>query len=235
MYRIYRILNIQQVLTKKELLPLENLIDQYNLSLDTQSLKPSRLISQISGLSKELIEQLEMAGIYDTHDFIDSGAKLRDYLGFDDNQYSNLKDIICGQEQIKLILNLPKNYAFIAIDSDHQNNVIAFLWNGLLLVWSNSIDDGWILSKHLFDKIFNSTGRPELIGSLDTLNESLTWLSEIVDISIYIKIPAQDMSLQKIAEKLGYPDKVNITKAEEIAEQKVLQLAFITEIAKKST
>ncbi len=193
------------------------------------------LLSQVKQLDRDIVQRLEMVGIFETDEFLSVQNEMEEYLGSGiDNMLQIIKNEI-KSEPIHPVLDLDMkdNFVFIAFAKGELYNAIAMIANEVMFTWHNPVDDGWNLTKYAFDKIYANLNRPELLSSLLNMNDTPSWL-KMVDLSVYISglDPLKDLFDQ--AELIGFPKNPHAFSAIEIAQNRVLKLKYIYEASRKN-
>ncbi len=231
------------MMTRKLLAEKYKFITQQNI-IDKNAIRPmitfskdSVLLSKISTLSRDTVEKLERSGIYDNIQLEEAREQVIQHLGILENDIDSILD---GVKRIQLknsdlpvlSLDLPDNYALMAIASDNENNCLVILWKHFLFSWSNPINQGWAVVKNIFDNIYNKQDRPELITSISSIKDLPHWLMGASDLSIYLTGLSPLEEIDKQAKRFGYLSEDNVFSAEKRAETTVLQLAFLIELSR---
>lgn len=193
------------------------------------------LLSRLINLDRDVVERLELAGIYDSDEFFSIKDEIVDYLGIGEermNAFTSIIEAEVRKNENKPIIDLEmkEKFCFVTTASDKDNNALALISDGILFLWSNPVEDGWSLVKYVFDKTFELLERPELLSCLNNDDFIPSWL-QLEEITTYIGSldPMKDVYSQ--AEELGFPNKPKLDSAMELAESKVLKLKFVYELA----
>jgi hypothetical protein len=199
---------------------------------------PAILLSSIPDVPRELVEQLELAGIYDSDDLADVQEDMSQYLGLPPAEFEDIRSLVTKESVIRseiprITLPLPENYALASVASDTDFNALAIIWNQILFAWQNPKKDGWGMTKLAFDRFYVKQGCPELIGSLGSATP--VWLHEISDISTFLSNLIPGESISDKVETLGYPSIDPVFSALDKSIVKVLELAYLIHVAKQST
>jgi hypothetical protein len=195
------------------------------------------LLSKIKSISRETVEILERSGIYDSIQLEEAREKVIQHLGIREGEidciHDEVKKIQLNNTDLPILsLDLPDNYALMAIASDKEKNTLVLLWKHFLFVWSNPINEGWTVVKNIYDNIYEKQDRPELITSIASIRDLPHWLMDASDLSIYLTglNPLEAINLQ--AKRFGFTTDENIYSAEKRAETTVLQLAYLIELGR---
>ena len=228
----------RKLLTEKyKFITQQNIIDKNAIGPLLTFSKDSVLLSKIDSLSRDTVEKLERSGIYDNIQLEEAREQVIHHLGIMENDIDCILDGVM-KIQLKnsdlpiLSLDLPDNYALMAIASDNENNSLVLFWKHFLFSWSNPINQGWAVVKNIFDNIYNKQDRPELITSIASIKDLPHWLMEASDLSIYLTGLNPLEEIDKQAKRFGYIADDNIFTSEKKAENTVLQLAYLVELGR---
>lgn len=200
-----------------------------------RKLRKNILLSRVVDLDRDVVERLELAGVYDSDEFFTIKDEIIDFLGISEDRMDTFTSIIEAEihkiaKKPIIDLDMKEKFCFVATASDRDNNALALISDGILFLWSNPVEEGWSLVKYVFDKTFELLERPELLSCLNNDDNIPAWL-QLEEITTYIGSldPMKDIYTQ--AEELGFPNKPNIISAMGVAESKVLKLKFVYELA----
>ncbi len=192
------------------------------------------LLSSINEIPREIVEQLEIAGIFDVGEFMEMASSLKDYLGLSTDELEHYITILNSYTKtyfLHFTNDLPNNYCLVGLSSNGDENAMAFLWKEFLFLWSNPKSEGWSLVKHMFDKTYNNLNHPEIITSFSV--DIPSWLINPSDISKYIAGLPPSKNIHDILFDLGFPKYDTTQNAIIVAEQMSLELAYLIEICQE--
>lgn len=223
-----------------QFLPLQQYLDRAKKDQWKNTSNSSRktlLLSQVNNLDRDLVQRLEMVGVYDTEEFFSVQNEIQEYLGNGSNTLQSMVDII-NTELIRddfrpvLDLTLPDNFAFIATSSYNNSNSLAIISDNILFAWSNLIQEGWSLVKYAFDKTFLLLDKPEMLAC--KFQDHPSWLN-IEDITLYIGGTCPLTSVYDQVESIGFPSNPNINSSLEMAQDRVLRLKYLYEKSRENS
>lgn len=176
------------------------------------------ILSKIPFLGSDLVGQLETAEVYDVKDFLDlDRVKSKDF--FDNSvditrlKSEVMKYAIDYAKYPSLILDLPHNYGFLDIDSDDENYYLGIYWRGLLNIFTDKRENGWLNLKNIYFDFLDKSRSPEMITL--KLFELPNWLQDVTFYEIYlktinlIKLNEASESVVKSIER-QYPDGIHV-------------------------
>ncbi|MHA2501925.1 MAG: hypothetical protein ACXAE3_03565 [Candidatus Kariarchaeaceae archaeon] len=168
-----------------EMFPVERLLKGSKIDPEKiiKQREPILLLSQISGLERELVEQLEIAGIFDTDDLQSCGEEIWKHLNLDTERIQDITAVVaaCVRSHAStptLVQPLPDNYALLVV----REQKLGVLWSGMLVVLDG--DEYWFGVKDQLEKLLTDMDHPQLLGR--PADHHPHWLQRVISIDEHI-------------------------------------------------
>lgn len=198
---------------------------------------PNILLSQVSSIPREIISEFENLQIFDLEDLLDFEEKNSDISTPTYLNISKIKKKVIDQS-LKvnnipiLTLEIPKNYAIIAIENIKSKIKVGLTWKGLLFRWLDiniREMDEFLIN---FNILLNSMNKPELITDCRTWSYSLMKDVKPSDLSVFLLNFDVFSTLEEYCLKLNKPEN-NDKDTQNLVINTIDQIEFILSYAIK--